>query len=97
MKNHENWINLQKIALLLLLLATKCFLHKTDDIFMVHVGKIKWPFYELLAAMVTHEGCLVGKLLPRVYLPSWRSVNIFFLFREMYIIHDLNKSPSPYR
>ena len=30
------------ITLLLLFIATNCFLHKNTDIFMVHLEKLKW-------------------------------------------------------
>ena len=32
---------------------------------MVHLGKIKWPFYEILVAILAHKVCLLRKLLPR--------------------------------
>ena len=46
-------------------------------------GKVKWPFYELLVAMVTHEGCTVGKLLPRLYLSFWHTANIWKVFLKL--------------
>ena len=36
-----------------------------DNIYMVHLGKLKWPFNEFSVAMVTRKMCLVGKLLPK--------------------------------
>ena len=94
MKNHENQLNLQKkqhnfqsvITLLLLFIATIYFLHNKDNIFMVHLGKLKWPFDELLVAMVTCKMCLVGKLLSRAYLHSWHSANIWNVFVKNVLI-----------
>ena len=66
MKNHENLVNLQKIynfqyfiTLLSFFIATNCFLHKRDNIFAVHLGKLKLLFSEYLVAMVTGKMCSV--------------------------------------
>ena len=95
MRNNENWVNLQIITYFSISHnfsftfdnKTTVFCIKEVNSFMVHLGKLKWQFHEMLVAMLTCKICLVGKLLPRAYLHSLHSVNIWNKFSEKAFFH----------
>ena len=83
---YRNLHNFQSlITLLLLFIATNCFLHKNTDIFMVHLEKLKCQFNGILVVMVTRNMWFVGKLPLRAYLHSWHSANIWNVFLKFFI------------